>query len=44
MAKAFWLIVSFGDSGSRQQNCAERAEGDTRENPYQSMEKRGFLS
>jgi hypothetical protein len=37
------LFVTFGDSGSLQYNCDERVEGDTLENPYQSMEKQGFL-
>jgi hypothetical protein len=38
------LIVIFGDSGSLQHNCDERVAGDKLENPYESMEKRGFLS
>jgi hypothetical protein len=42
--KGHGLIVTFGDSGSLQHNCDERVEGDILENPYQSMEKQGFLS
>jgi len=39
-----WLIVIFGDSRSLQHNGDKRVENDTRENPYESMEKQGFLS
>jgi len=44
IAKNRRVIVTFGDSGSLQHNCAEQVEGDTLENPYESMEKQGFLS
>jgi hypothetical protein len=34
MAEASWLIVTFGDSGSRKQNGHERGEGaETRADP-----------
>jgi hypothetical protein len=39
LATTSWLFVTFGDSGSRKQNCHERGEGGGRENPYESMEK-----
>jgi hypothetical protein len=29
-----WVFVTFGDSGSRKQNCHERGEGGELENPY----------
>jgi hypothetical protein len=44
LAKISWVIVTFGDSGSLQHDCGERVEGDTLENPDQSIEKQGFLS
>jgi hypothetical protein len=34
VAKILWLFVTFGDSGSRKQNCHERGEGGGLENPY----------
>ena len=42
--KGCWLIVIFGDAGSLQHHGDERVTGDTLENPYESMEKQGFLS
>jgi hypothetical protein len=33
LAKTSWLFVTFGDSGSRKQNCHERGEGGELENP-----------
>jgi hypothetical protein len=44
MARTSRIIVTFGDPGSLQHNGEERAGGDTLKNPYQSMEKQGFLS
>jgi hypothetical protein len=39
-----WLFVTFGDSGSRKQNCHERGEGGELENPCESMEQGALLS
>jgi hypothetical protein len=43
-ARTSGLIVIFGDAGSLQHHGDERVTGDTLENPYESMEKQGFLS
>jgi hypothetical protein len=37
--KGCWLIVTFGDSGSRKHNGHERGEGGKLENPCESMKK-----
>jgi hypothetical protein len=34
LAKTSWLLRTFGDAGSRKQNCHERGEGGGLENPY----------
>jgi hypothetical protein len=38
------VFVTFGDSGSRKQNCHERGEGGELENPCESTEKRAIFS
>jgi hypothetical protein len=44
MASTSGVIVSFGESGSRQRNGDERVEGNTLEHPDESIEKQVFLS